>query len=79
MSLGIATGHPAALLIAMFPSLNGYLFVPTYGALIAAINFDRSGTAKIGKYVLHHSFMIPRLAATAVAFITGLFLARMMF
>jgi anaerobic C4-dicarboxylate transporter DcuA len=79
MPLGIALGIPPQFLIAMFPSVNGYFFIPTYGSLIAAINFDLSGTTKIGKYVLNHSFMIPGLVATAVAVTTGLFLARLMF
>jgi anaerobic C4-dicarboxylate transporter DcuA len=79
MPLGIALGIPPQFLIAMFPSVNGYFFIPTYGSLIAAINFDLSGTTKIGKYVLNHSFMIPGLVATSVAVITGLFLARIMF
>ena len=79
MPLGMALGIPPQFLIAMFPSVNGYFFIPTYGSLIAAINFDLSGTTKIGKYVLNHSFMIPGLVATAVAVITGLFLARIMF
>jgi hypothetical protein len=64
MPLGIALGIPPQFLIAMFPSVNGYFFIPTYGSLIAAINFDLSGTTKIGKYVLNHSFMIPGLVAT---------------
>ena len=79
MPLGIALGIPPQFLIAMFPSVNGYFFIPTYGSLIAAINFDLSGTTKIGKYVLNHSFMIPGLVATAVAVTTGLLLARVMF
>ena len=79
MPLGIALGIPPQFLIAMFPSVNGYFFIPTYGSLIAAINFDLSGTTKIGKYVINHSFMIPGLVATSVAVITGLFLARLMF
>ena len=79
MPLGIALGIPPQFLIAMFPSVNGYFFIPTYGSLIAAINFDLSGTTKIGKYVLNHSFMIPGVVATGVAVITGLFLARIMF
>jgi anaerobic C4-dicarboxylate transporter len=79
MPLGMALGIPPQFLIAMFPSVNGYFFIPTYGSLIAAINFDLSGTTKIGKYVLNHSFMIPGLVATSVAVITGLFLARIMF
>jgi len=79
MPLGVALGIPPQFLIAMFPSVNGYFFIPTYGSLIAAINFDLSGTTRIGKYVLNHSFMIPGLVATAVAVISGLFLARVMF
>jgi anaerobic C4-dicarboxylate transporter DcuA len=79
MPLGVALGIPPQFLIAMFPSVNGYFFIPTYGSLIAAINFDLSGTTRIGKYVLNHSFMIPGLVATAVAVITGLFLARIIF
>jgi anaerobic C4-dicarboxylate transporter DcuA len=79
MPLGIALGIPPQFLIAMFPSVNGYFFIPTYGSLIAAINFDLSGTTKIGRFVLNHSFMIPGLVATSVAVASGLFLARIMF
>jgi anaerobic C4-dicarboxylate transporter DcuA len=78
MPLGIALGIPPNFLIAMFPSVNGYFFIPTYGSLIAAINFDRSGTTRVGKYVLNHSFMIPGLIATAVAVFTGLLLAKIL-
>ena len=79
MPLGIALGIPPQFLIAMFPSVNGYFFIPTYGSLIAAINFDLSGTTKIGKYVLNHSFMIPGLVATSVAVATGLVIAKAIF
>ncbi|HEY0858725.1 MAG TPA: anaerobic C4-dicarboxylate transporter [Albitalea sp.] len=79
MPLGMALGIPPQFLIAMFPSVNGYFFIPTYGSLIAAINFDLSGTTRIGRYVLNHSFMIPGLVATGVAVMTGLALARVVF
>jgi len=79
MPLGLALGIPPHFLIAMFPSVNGYFFIPTYGSLIAAINFDLSGTTKIGKYVLNHSFMIPGLVATFVAVLTGLLIAKALF
>jgi anaerobic C4-dicarboxylate transporter DcuA len=79
MPLGLALGIPPQFLIAMFPSVNGYFFIPTYGSLIAAINFDLSGTTKIGKYVLNHSFMIPGLIATFVAVFTGLAIAKALF
>src|SRR5688572_12528495 len=75
MSLGIA---PAAL-AGMFPAVNGYFFIPTYGTLIAAVNFDRSGTTRIGKYVLNHSFMLPGLVSTTVAVLTGLTIAKVFF
>ena len=79
MPLGLALGIPPQYLIGAFPSVNGYFFIPTYGSLIAAINFDLSGTTKIGKYVLNHSFMIPGLVATTVAVFTGLLIARAIF
>jgi anaerobic C4-dicarboxylate transporter DcuA len=79
MPLGIALGIPPQFLIAMFPSVNGYFFIPTYGSLIAAINFDLSGTTKIGKYVLNHSFMIPGLISTSVAVTVGLLIAKIIF
>lgn len=79
MPLGVTLGIPAASLAGMFPAVNGYFFIPTYGTLIAAVNFDRSGTTRIGKYVLNHSFMLPGLIATVVAVSTGLVIARLFF
>jgi anaerobic C4-dicarboxylate transporter DcuA len=79
MPLGLALGIAPQFLIGAFPSVNGYFFIPTYGSLIAAINFDQSGTTRIGKYVLNHSFMIPGLVATFVAVFTGLLIAKVFF
>ncbi len=75
VSFGIGRGLPAASIIAMFPAVNGYFFIPNYPTIVAAINFDRTGTTRIGKYVLNHSFMIPGLVATAVAIVMGFLLA----
>ncbi|MBE2215973.1 MAG: anaerobic C4-dicarboxylate transporter, partial [Opitutaceae bacterium] len=52
MPLGLTLGIPAASLVGMFPAVNGYFFIPNYGTLIAAMQFDRSGTTRIGKYLL---------------------------
>jgi anaerobic C4-dicarboxylate transporter DcuA len=79
MPLGVSLGIPPAALTGMFPAVNGYFFIPTYGTLIAAVNFDRSGTTRIGKYVLNHSFMLPGLVATVVAVATGQVLAKIFF
>lgn len=64
MPLGLTLGISPALLIAMFPAVNGYFFMPNYPTVVAAINFDQTGTTRIGKYILNHSFMIPGLIAT---------------
>ena len=79
MPLGISLGIPGSNLAAMWPAVNGYFFLPTYGTLIAAINFDRSGTTRIGKYILNHSFMLPGLVATISAVVIGLIIANVLF
>ena len=77
MPLGIALGLSPYLLIAMFPAVNGYFFIPNYPTVVAAINFDRTGTTRIGKYVLNHSFMMPGMVATLVAIALGLLLIQL--
>jgi anaerobic C4-dicarboxylate transporter DcuA len=79
MPLGVTLGIAPPALAGMFPAVNGYFFIPTYGTLIAAVNFDRSGTTRIGKYVLNHSFMLPGLVSTVVAVATGLVIAKLFF
>ncbi len=72
--LGIAP----TMLVALFPAVNGYFFIPNYPTLIAAINFDRTGTTHIGKWVLNHSFMLPGLISTGVSICTGLLLIQLL-
>ena len=78
MPLGIGLGISPWLLIAMLPAVNGYFFIPNYPTVVAAINFDRTGTTRIGKYVLNHSFMVPGLIATIAAVVTGLLLVQLL-
>lgn len=79
MPLGLSLGIPPAQLIALFPAVNGYFLIPVYGSLIAAMTFDRSGTTRIGTYLVNHSFMIPGLVATVTAVATGTLLTRILF
>ena len=72
LPLGIALGISPYMLIALFPAVNGYFFIPNYPTVVAAINFDRTGTTRIGKYILNHSFMMPGLIATIVSVALGL-------
>jgi anaerobic C4-dicarboxylate transporter DcuA len=79
MPLGLSLGIPATSLVGMFPAVNGYFFIPNYGTLIAAMQFDRSGTTRIGKYLLNHSFMLPGLITTVGGVGTGLVIAKLFF
>ena len=72
LPLGIALGISPYMLIALFPAVNGYFFIPNYPTVVAAINFDRTGTTRIGKYILNHPFMMPGLIATSVSILLGL-------
>jgi anaerobic C4-dicarboxylate transporter DcuA len=73
LGLSLGLGHPT--LLAVFPAVNSDFVLPGYPTLVAAINFDRTGSTKIGKYVINHSFMIPGTVAIAVAIAVGFLLA----
>ena len=55
------------VLLGVLPSVYGYFFIPNYPSDIATVNFDRSGTTVIGKYLLNHSFMMPGLISVIVS------------
>lgn len=77
LPLGIALGISPYMLIALFPAVNGYFFIPNYPTVVAAINFDRTGSTHIGKYILNHSFMMPGLIATGASVLLGLLLIQL--
>ena len=58
--------------------MNGNFFLPTYGTVLAAVSFDQTGTTRIGKYLLNHSFMLPGLVTISVTIACALPLARML-
>lgn len=74
LALGIA--HPA--MIAIFPAVNSDFVLPGYPTLLAAVDFDRTGTTKIGKNVLNHSFIRPGIVAVVVAIAAGFVLAKLL-
>ena len=74
MPLGLTLGLTPAYLIGIFPATNGHFFIPGYPTLLTAIQFDRTGTTRIGKYVLNHSFMLPGLVTTVASVVAGLIL-----
>jgi anaerobic C4-dicarboxylate transporter DcuA len=74
--VAVAIGLPAPLLVGAYPAVNGNFFLPTYGTVLAAVSFDQTGTTRIGRYLLNHSFMRPGLVATAASTATALGLSR---
>lgn len=76
--VGIALNVPAPIIIGTFVAVNGYFFIPNYGPIIAAIDFDTTGTTKIGKYIFNHSFMLPGLLSLGFSLAFGLTLAKIL-
>jgi len=78
--IGFVLKIPINLLIGMIPACYAYFFFCFYPSDLSAINFDRTGTTRIGKYLFNHSFMIPGLigvsTATVVGYIIGAFLLK---
>ena len=74
--VGIALGLSSRFLIAFYPAANSVFLLPTYGTLLAAVSFDQTGTTKIGKYLLNHSFMVPGLVTVISSVLIALLLTR---
>ena len=77
--VGIALCVPAPILIGTLVAVNGYFFIPNYGPIIASIDFDTTGTTRIGRYIFNHSFMLPGLLSMAFSLALGLLFAQMFF
>ncbi|MFZ7307552.1 anaerobic C4-dicarboxylate transporter [Avibacterium avium] len=75
LPVGIGLGLPAPLLVGLMPATYGYFFIPNYPSDIATVNFDVTGTTKIGKYYFNHSFMVPGLIGVVVACMVGYVMA----
>ncbi len=75
LPLAYKLGIDGWILLGVLPSVYGYFFIPNYPSDIATVNFDRTGTTKIGKYLLNHSFMMPGLVHTIVACVAGYLIA----
>ncbi len=79
LPLAYELGIAGPVLLGVFPSVYGYFFIPNYPSDIATVNFDRSGTTVIGKYLLNHSFMMPGLISVGVATIVGYLMTTVLF
>ena len=76
LPVGMSLGLSAPLLIGLMPATYGYFFIPNYPSDIATINFDPTGTTKIGKWYFNHSFMAPGIVGVVAACLMGVLLAK---
>jgi len=79
LPLAYELGIAGPVLLGVLPSVYGYFFIPNYPSDIATVNFDRSGTTVIGKYLLNHSFMMPGLISVGVSTIVGYLITNVLF
>ena len=79
MPIGASLGLPVSALVAMAPAVNGLFFFPATGSAISALTFDRSGTTRIGKWVLNHSYQRPGFVTCISSVVIGFVLASVVF
>lgn len=79
MPIALNVGMDPLLILSFIPACYAYFFLPTYPSDLACIGFDRSGTTKIGKFVLNHSFMMPGLVGVFTACVAGYVIVHMIF
>lgn len=77
--VGLAMGVPPLILLVVFPAVNGYFFLPNYPTEVAAIGFDRTGTTRIGRYVINHSFQLSGFITTFVSIGVGLLIVSLLY
>jgi len=79
LPLAYSLGIPGPILLGVFPSVYGYFFIPNYPSDIATVNFDKSGTTVIGKYLFNHSFMMPGLVSVTVSTLVSMGIASLIY
>ena len=79
LPLAYSLGIPGPVLLGVLPSVYGYFFIPNYPSDIATVTFDRSGTTRIGKYLLNHSFMMPGLVSVITSTIVATLITRFIY
>jgi len=79
LPLAYSLGIPGPVLLGVLPSVYGYFFIPNYPSDIATVTFDRSGTTRIGKYLLNHSFMMPGLVSVFVSTIVATLITKLVY
>lgn len=71
MPAALALGVSPVAAVASFAAVSALFVLPTYPTLLAAVEFDDTGSTRIGKYVFDHPFIIPGTLTIAFAVILG--------
>ncbi|MDJ0802730.1 MAG: anaerobic C4-dicarboxylate transporter [Desulfobacterales bacterium] len=77
MPAALALGVSPVSAIASFAAVGSLFVLPTYPTLLAAVEFDDTGSTRIGKYVFDHPFLIPGVTTIALAVLLGFILGPM--
>ncbi|MFW0928159.1 anaerobic C4-dicarboxylate transporter [Providencia sp. VP23HZSY-1] len=75
--LAIALDVPTWAILASFVAVTGVFVLPTYPTSLAAIEFDSTGSTRVGKYILNHPFMLPGLGGIIAGVAFGFIIAPM--
>ncbi|AEX39462.1 anaerobic C4-dicarboxylate transporter [Corynebacterium pseudotuberculosis] len=76
--LGLKLGVSPETVIGFIGAAYGYFILPTYPSDLACIGFDKTGTTRIGKFVINHSFIIPGFICVITSCIIGTLLAQIL-
>ena len=77
--MGLSVGVDPLIILSFVPACYAYFILPTYPSDLACIGFDRSGTTRIGKFVINHSFILPGCIGVFTSCVVGYFIAHAMF
>ncbi|GHA37403.1 anaerobic C4-dicarboxylate transporter [Photobacterium aphoticum] len=75
--LALSLQVPHWAILASFVAVTGVFVLPTYPTSLAAIEFDGTGTTRMGKNIFDHPFLLPGLVGVVVATLFGFILAPM--
>jgi len=75
MPAALALGISPVAAIASFGAVGSLFVLPTYPTLLAAVEFDDTGSTRIGNYVFDHPFLIPGTTAIALSVVIGFIIA----
>ena len=73
--IGLTIGLSASLLAGLWPAAMGIYTLPANGSQVATVAFDQTGSTRMGRFVVDHSFQLPNLIYIVSAMIVGTLLS----